>query len=192
MKCHTCNNVITKRIDPNKLKRNKHFFCSRPCYVTFWASEKKGSNNVNWNPKNERTCKVCSKVFRRAVSNKIVPIYCSMKCSGTGRRGKTAGDKNGMWKGGISGEENSIRHSIEYIEWRNAVGRRDKSKCRFCKSRKSIVAHHVKSFRDYKKLRFEVDNGITLCRSCHTELHAKNKGVQDFTNILNDYMPNKS
>jgi hypothetical protein len=37
-----------------------------------------------------------------------------------------------------------------------------------------------------------VDNGITLCRSCHTELHAKNKGVQDFTNILNDYMPNKS
>ena len=33
------------------------------------------------------------------------------------------------------------------------------------------VAHHLKTFKDYPELRFDVDNGQTLCRSGHKKVH---------------------
>ena len=36
---------------------------------------------------------------------------------------------------------------------------------------KEIQAHHIKLWKDYPDLRFEVDNGVTLCKRCHIEIH---------------------
>lgn len=36
---------------------------------------------------------------------------------------------------------------------------------------KDIVAHHLKLFSEFPELRFSVDNGIVLCRSCHKKIH---------------------
>jgi 5-methylcytosine-specific restriction endonuclease McrA len=190
MKCHICQKDILKRIDPSKLKRNKHNFCSRDCYIIFWAKERTGKNNVNWNSKNERICEICSKKFRRSIQHGRVPRYCSKKCTDIWKIGKNTGKANNRWKGGVTPINDKIRHSPKYIEWRNAVGTRDKIKCQFCGARKKLVAHHIKTFEKYPELRFKVSNGITLCRSCHMKLHTEHKGINDFSNILNDYMSN--
>jgi len=44
--------------------------------------------------------------------------------------------------------------------------------------RKKIVAHHLKLFSEFPELRFSVDNGIVLCRSCHLKVHKNLKGLE--------------
>ena len=92
------------------------------------------------------------------------------------------GDKHPNWKDGSSRVYRTGYWSKEYREWRMKVFLRDNFTCQFCEARSHVglgktiylEAHHLKSFAKYPKLRFEVDNGITLCDECHKLAH-KNK-----------------
>jgi len=83
------------------------------------------------------------------------------------------GDKAPNWKGGISKENERIRKTRECIHWRKSVFERDGYTCQICgcKSEKGnrvyLHADHIKPFAKYPELRFEIDNGRTLCVSCH-------------------------
>ena len=63
----------------------------------------------------------------------------------------------------------------QYRRWRIKVFERDNWTCQFCGLRSHIglgksvylEAHHIKSWIDYSRLRYKIDNGITLCRECH-------------------------
>ena len=57
----------------------------------------------------------------------------------------------------------------ELKEWRIKVFARDKFSCVKCGSAKNIVAHHIKRWADYPDLRFDIDNGQTLCKRCHSK-----------------------
>lgn len=66
------------------------------------------------------------------------------------------------------------RNSPKYKEWRAKVFERDNYTCQECKQRGGILnAHHIKSFKDFPHLRYELDNGVTLCKKCHKEKHRK-------------------
>lgn len=54
--------------------------------------------------------------------------------------------------------------------WSSKVRKRDKQ-CRACGTNTFLVAHHIKSWANFPKDRFKVDNGLTLCESCHNLLH---------------------
>ena len=72
-------------------------------------------------------------------------------------------------------KDRDYRHSAQYSEWRNKIFERDDYICQICGMRGGeLEAHHVKSFKKYKAERFDVDNGVTLCRACHRRVH-KNK-----------------
>jgi len=62
-----------------------------------------------------------------------------------------------------------------YRDWKIKVRERDGNKCTKCGSTKKIHAHHIISWEENKMLRFEVDNGVLLCISCHNSLHKKGK-----------------
>lgn len=66
------------------------------------------------------------------------------------------------------------RQTKEYKNWREKVFKRDNYTCKKCGKRGvEIQAHHVKPWALYPALRYEVNNGITLCNECHKEIHKK-------------------
>ena len=84
------------------------------------------------------------------------------------------GKDNGNWKGGIDPENHKIRQSDEYKNWRIEVFRRDYWTCQECGYKgEHIQSHHVKAFKEYPELRFDIDNGLTLCKKCHRKTFKK-------------------
>lgn len=85
------------------------------------------------------------------------------------RMKKNTGEKNNLWKGGITPINAKIRTSLEYKLWRTAVFERDNYICIWGGKEhgNKLVADHIKPFADYPELRFAIDNGRTLCENCH-------------------------
>ena len=86
------------------------------------------------------------------------------------RAGKNIGKQHHLWKGGISKGYKTGYYSRAYKDWRTKVFTRDKYICQQCGvsgNKKYLTAHHIKSFANYPKLRFDVNNGKTLCEDCH-------------------------
>lgn len=86
-------------------------------------------------------------------------------------KGRFPGSKNPNWKGGYVDPTARERRGGKALKWRNAVKERDGYKCRECGATDRLHAHHVKSWNDYPDLRFDVDNGLTLCVRCHQKAH---------------------
>lgn len=57
----------------------------------------------------------------------------------------------------------------EYTKWRKNVYKRDKHKCRWpnCNLKRKLNAHHIRRWADFPGLRFDINNGITLCKYHH-------------------------
>ncbi len=98
------------------------------------------------------------------------------------RRKLFSGSGNPNWKGGV-GRKCTYKHINDsfYKEWRAKVFQRDNWICQTCGIRSSegvqvyLQAHHIKKWNDYPEFRYDVDNGITLCKECHFNLHFNNK-----------------
>jgi len=106
---------------------------------------------------------------QRALGNKFSLTIKQRKHLSNSKKG----EKNHFWKGGITKINKLIRNSIEYKLWRESVFQRDDWTCQVCEEKprgeKFVVlnAHHKKPFSKFSELRFDIDNGITLCLDCH-------------------------
>lgn len=85
------------------------------------------------------------------------------------------GEKHYNWKGGKPWERFK---DPRYQVWRTAVLERDDYVCQDCKRRckkyeKGLAAHHIQPYKDHEELRYEVSNGITLCKQCHLARHGR-------------------
>ena len=69
-----------------------------------------------------------------------------------------------------------LRNTAQYKKWRTLVFKRDDYTCQHCGIRGGeLNAHHVKPFAKYKNLRYDVDNGLTLCVECHRNVHKRSR-----------------
>ena len=83
-----------------------------------------------------------------------------------------SGERHWNWKGGVTDISHRIRESSEYKQWRRSVFIKDNYTCQNCGCvGGTLNAHHIKPFSAFPELRFDVSNGITLCRKCHINLH---------------------
>lgn len=78
------------------------------------------------------------------------------------------------WYVNSGGAEAKKRLSYDYRKWREKVIERDGA-CVQCGSRVKLHAHHIKPFAQFPELRLEINNGITLCETCHRKLHGLEK-----------------
>lgn len=87
------------------------------------------------------------------------------------------GNKSYLWQGGKTKQTEAIRCSLEYRLWREKVFKRDNYTCIWCgQIGGTLNADHIKPFALFPKLRFDLNNGRTLCLDCHkkTPSHALN------------------
>ena len=62
------------------------------------------------------------------------------------------------------------RKTRDYRIWVANCIRRDKV-CLICGSRQQRQVHHILDGSNHPKTRFDISNGVTLCRKCHTTFH---------------------
>jgi 5-methylcytosine-specific restriction endonuclease McrA len=133
---------------------------------------KKGMIVHNAKPKITRDCLYCGKSFTTKYSLKKVKL-CSYSCSGKYLGKKRMGKNHPNWKGGKGSERHKAMRSIEYKLWRKSIFERDNYKCVECGAKSMadnyvyLHADHIKPWSQYPELRYALDNGRTLCISCH-------------------------
>ena len=82
------------------------------------------------------------------------------------------GPNHPNWLGGHSPLRHSLFNNPRYKTFRVAVLERDDWTCQDCGIRGGkVCVHHIKPWGPYPSLRYDPDNGITLCRSCHYSRH---------------------
>jgi hypothetical protein len=95
------------------------------------------------------------------------------------------GEKNHLWKGGITPLVKIIRQCFKMRQWRSDIFSRDDFICQDCGMRGGILnAHHIKRFsiilkeNNIKTLEdalmceelWNINNGKTLCKKCHNKI----------------------
>lgn len=79
------------------------------------------------------------------------------------------------WNKGLgnrSTENEKARKNKICRTWKMTVLKRDNYTCMACGERGGILrVHHILNFHKYKKYRYVLDNGITLCNKCHIDFH---------------------
>jgi predicted restriction endonuclease len=59
-----------------------------------------------------------------------------------------------------------------FVRWAQAIKKRDHYSCQLCGQRGVYLnAHHIKSWNSNPEDRYDIDNGVTLCQSCHDRFH---------------------
>jgi len=84
-----------------------------------------------------------------------------------------SGENSHFWRGGLTDKNRRLRNSFLVKIWREKVFERDNYTCQSCGARSgngyrvNLNADHIKSWSLYPELRFDVNNGRTLCWQCH-------------------------
>jgi hypothetical protein len=121
-------------------------------------------------------CTTCGNEFEKHLSeikkNTGDLNFCSPECW----YGYNQGENHYGWEGG---QNERVNH--EYLKWRKAVLNRDHSVCRICHSTQNLEVHHIHRFATYPDLRWNLENGISLCHECHVKFRHHE---EEYTDIL--------
>lgn len=190
MECSICGKTINR---PPSQCRSKKLFCSQDCYSEEKKRRWKGENNPNYiGGIKEFTCKNCGRKFKRGQRGKKERNrnkFCSIKCSAIYRGKNNRGLNHWNYKGHTGRITKPIRMQSDYEKWRLKVLERDNFKCQECGGSINLHVHHKKSLalmveeykETFKKLNvhddvfYQIDNGKTLCKKCHKEVHKRQK-----------------
>lgn len=181
--CEICGKEI--EVKPSQIKNNEGRFCSIKCKNIFQSVSQKG-RILGLETKQKIKMKAIGRKHSFETIQKMRLSNSNRKHSEEtkkkigigqvlaikeGRRIISVGDKNPNWKGGLTVIIRGMRRSFEYSQWRKDVLRRDNNTCQRCMKINVRIVHHIKEFSKYPDVRFDRNNGITLCEYCHKKEH---------------------
>lgn len=70
-------------------------------------------------------------------------------------------------------EGTDVYRTSELSQWSRAVKQRDRRTCQHCGSNSYLHAHHIKPRILFPEYALEIDNGVTLCKTCHIAEHKR-------------------
>lgn len=123
---------------------------------------------------------------KRKVSASNKAFWAAHPDQAAARGAKTRGERNRLWKGGITLLNKAVRTMSAYRNWTRAVRYRD-GKCLRCGATEDLESHHItelvvlfgrfsiKTVDDARACDalWNVDNGETLCEKCHCAEHGR-------------------
>lgn len=115
------------------------------------------AHGIERRPRNQHTGRNWSEDVRQRMSS--------------AKKGRLTGESNPNWRGGLVHPDKRLRASYASKAWSAAVRQRDGHKCVECGATGKLHAHHIKPWKDNEALRFDVQNGATLCPPCHQKAH---------------------
>jgi len=169
--------IFTCEICCKEFKRGglnpKARFCSFACKAEFQHRYNTGENHPRWNKDYSQHC---GKEFTSDNPTTLQRMkFCSKKCADIGGL-RYKGKDHPNWRG-IKSEVNRLRGQAKYKKWSRDIMERDNFTCQICGKRGGTLnAHHLLSFTDYAEYRYEMWNGVTVCRKCHAKLHRPKVG----------------
>lgn len=109
------------------------------------------------------------------------------------------GKNNPRWNNNITmANREKERRMPEYRTWRKSVFERDRYQCRRCGSKgirygahcksNGLNAHHIFNYSTHPELRYNKQNGITLCNVCHSQFHTKYGYHNNNKEQLNEFL----
>ena len=159
MKEYTCKHCKTTFKSNKGDKSRTPLFCSRKCSATHNGAktdikEKFAKAKIGKTPWNKGLKMWENKEHPKGTKGMKFP--------------QNAGENSRFWKGGISTINEKERKSTKCKDWKKSVFERDNYTCVDCgKKGGELNADHIKPFALFKELRFDVNNGRTLCVECH-------------------------
>ena len=143
-----------------------------------WSEEMKEKlskahkGNVTWMKGKKHTQESKDKVSKSKTGVKLPPFTeehkfkISQAIKGKGFYRPT-GENHHKWKGGITSDNKKEREKFRTTIIPQVL-KRDDYTCQSCGEKGCVLhVHHIKSFVGYLDGRLDIDNCITLCRSCH-------------------------
>lgn len=126
-----------------------------------------------------KICPVCGKLFEKYNAEirrtKHGLHFCSLECWYEHNQL----ENHAEWTGG-----QDERNNPEAYRWRKAVLARDKYYCRLCHSQERLEAHHIIPFGVSVEHRWDVTNGITLCRKCHIAVRGEEQEYEEILHFV--------
>ncbi|MGL5078332.1 MAG: HNH endonuclease [Waterburya sp.] len=112
----------------------------------------------------------CSKIFNVCCSDLVSGHTKSCGCY---KRDMFEGSFNHKWNPCITEDERYNRRECpENNKWRFAVYNKYNKTCQRCGYKgKKAEAHHILPWALFPELRFDINNGICLCQTCHNDFH---------------------
>lgn len=133
---------------------------------------------VNIRKNDSIPCKWCAEPIRH-IKSKTRPNrfkYCNKECYRLWQKSDAnKGANNPNWDETSKWHEkgiNKLRKSEEWKAWRTSIYERDDYTCQSCFERgKQLHPHHILYKSEFPSLIFLIENGITLCKKCHDNVH---------------------
>lgn len=173
LECEGCGTDIKRW--KSQLDKAEKKYCSNECYHSNYE-QPSGPESSRYN-RVEVECGYCGEAHLRRPSRieRVETLYCSRECADKDHSKRMQGAGNPKWDGG----DYDDYYGPNWKEQRQKAIERDNSECQYCGhdgTEIKLSVHHIQKVRSFKaeydapewwKRANELNNLITLCRSCH-------------------------